>query len=143
MSYMVSDSVVMTADGTTLITDYTATMNGEIVAVGFYNSASEIPTTFTLAVTVADSGYTILESVALSSSLSWNWYYPRANIHNTTGSALDYGTTGNASVTPIQAERFPVAGERIKAVIAGTSAITANLAGTFKVIVEGSRVGGS
>jgi len=137
LAHFVKDTVTLTAEtsGTTGVTDYSKQFNGEIWAVGYYAAATHFLTTSTLTLSVEDSSYVFLNGVAVSTSL--HWYYPRANVHTTTGANVHYTThaaTGEEVGIP-----FPVSNERVKAVIGLTSGTSgANQSGTLMVIVKGS-----
>lgn len=134
MSHFVRDAFTITStDGTTTVTTFSRQFNGQIWAAGYYaDPTSYFPSSATLTLSLEDTSQTFIESVAVSTSL--HWYYPRAQVHGTTGGGLTNGTTGTAAITDL----FTVSGERIRATVDMTSNITTGQGGNIVIVVQGS-----
>ena len=135
MSYFVRDTVAVAApaaSASTIVTDYTKVFNGEICGIGWYATTPAFESTYTLTITAEDTSQAILNTVQVTTSLTW--YYPRGQVHNTTGGGTSFGTTGLGLIR----DKFLVANERIKVVVNGTSDITTGQGGTLVVVVKGS-----
>lgn len=135
MSYFVRDTVALEAAAGTAssnVTDFTGAFTGQIWAVGYYAIAPVFESTFTVTLTLEKTSQTILSGIPVTTSLQW--FYPRGQVHNTTGGGTSFGTTGLGLIR----DKFSVANERIKIVIDGTSNITTGQSGVCVVVVEGT-----
>lgn len=124
--YLNKQSISVSAGTSKGDLEYTKPLNGYISAVEYIKSTgTALSGTATLAITGEDSGLNVLASLAVGTASFIKC--PRLLAINTTNGTL---TTGGGV-----GEKIPIAGERLKLVIAATSA--ASQVGTFNIYSEG------